>query len=31
MHIIMKPSLSRPVVHAGTRSIAEVVRWALKP
>jgi uncharacterized protein (DUF2236 family) len=31
MHSLRRPGLSRPVVHAGTRGIAEVVRWALKP
>jgi uncharacterized protein (DUF2236 family) len=30
MHGLQRPSFSRPVVHAGTRGIAEVVRWALK-
>jgi len=30
MHGLRRPSLSRPVVHAGTRGIAEVVRWALR-
>ena len=30
LHGLHRPNLSRPIVHAGTRGIAEVVRWALR-
>jgi uncharacterized protein (DUF2236 family) len=30
MHGLRRPAVSRPIVHAGTRGIAEVVRWAMK-
>lgn len=30
MHGLHAPGLSRPLVHAGTRGVAETVRWALR-
>lgn len=30
MHALRGPRFSRPAVHAGTRTVAEVVRWALR-
>jgi uncharacterized protein (DUF2236 family) len=30
MHGLHRPGLSRPVIRAGTRGVAEVVRWALR-
>lgn len=29
MHGLKRPRLSRPAIHAGTRTVADVVRWAL--
>ena len=29
MHALRRPTLSRPVIQAGTRTVADVVRWAL--
>jgi uncharacterized protein (DUF2236 family) len=29
MHELHRPGFSRPMIHAGTRGVAEVVRWAL--